>query len=79
MLWASCTDILCLLSPPPGAQEFFSPQYYEIWKYKEVCGISLWFLAVDISGGVFSTLSLVFKAKFEIVPGVSYAIVMVSH
>lgn len=41
------------------------PQYYEIWKLKEVKGISLLFLAIDCSGGVFSLLSLVFKQSFD--------------
>lgn len=41
------------------------PQYYEIWKYREVRGISLVFLAIDCTGGVFSLLSLVFKSSFD--------------
>ncbi len=41
------------------------PQYYEIWKWKEVKGISLLFLAIDCAGGVFSLLSLVFKESFD--------------
>lgn len=41
------------------------PQYYEIWKFKEVKGISLLFLAIDCAGGVFSLLSLVFKESFD--------------
>lgn len=41
------------------------PQFYEIWKFKEVKGISLLFLAIDCAGGVFSLLSLVFKESFD--------------
>ena len=41
------------------------PQYYEIYKFKEVKGISLLFLAFDCLGGVFSLLSLVFKESFD--------------
>lgn len=41
------------------------PQYYEIWRFKEVKGISLLFLAIDCAGGVFSLLSLVFKETFD--------------
>ena len=41
------------------------PQFYEIWKWKEVKGISLLFLAIDCAGGVFSLLSLVFKESFD--------------
>ena len=41
------------------------PQFYEIWRCNEVRGISLLFLAIDCSGGVFSLLSLVFKQTFD--------------
>ncbi|KAK4704628.1 hypothetical protein P7C70_g1586, partial [Phenoliferia sp. Uapishka_3] len=34
------------------------PQYWEIFKFRAVIGISLVFLVVDLSGGVFSVLSL---------------------
>ncbi|RIB00424.1 hypothetical protein C2G38_2129918 [Gigaspora rosea] len=39
----------------------YVPQIYEIIRKKVVRGISLIFLAVDFSGGIFSTLSLVFR------------------
>ncbi|PWZ01960.1 hypothetical protein BCV70DRAFT_148325, partial [Testicularia cyperi] len=48
------------------------PQYYEIWKLKEVRGISLLFLFIDCSGGVFSLLSLVFKSYFDAIAAVNY-------
>jgi hypothetical protein len=41
------------------------PQYWEIYKLKEVVGISLVFMAVDIGGGVFSFLSLFFRPKLD--------------
>ena len=55
-----------------------SPQYYEIYKYKEVIGISILFMAVDLLGGVFSVLSLLFKPKFDVIAGVAYSAVVVS-
>ncbi|EJD44131.1 hypothetical protein AURDEDRAFT_185164 [Auricularia subglabra TFB-10046 SS5] len=48
------------------------PQYYEIWKFKAVVGISLLFLAVDLLGGLVSCLSLVFQEEFDILAGVTY-------
>ncbi|KAI0687697.1 PQ-loop-domain-containing protein [Cerioporus squamosus] len=52
------------------------PQYYEIYKYKEVIGISILFMAVDMMGGVFSDLSLAFKDSFDVVAGVTYSLVV---
>ncbi|SJX65238.1 uncharacterized protein SRS1_16063 [Sporisorium reilianum f. sp. reilianum] len=48
------------------------PQFYEIWRYREVKGISLLFLAIDCSGGVFSLLSLVFKESFDGIAAANY-------
>ncbi|KAF9075470.1 hypothetical protein BDP27DRAFT_1390000 [Rhodocollybia butyracea] len=54
----------------------FIPQYYEIYKRREVIGISLAFMAVDILG-IFSDLSLVFKAgPFDAVAAVTYSLVV---
>lgn len=50
-----------------------SPQYYEIYKYKAVIGISLIFMAVDALGGLFSDLSLAFKQDFDVIACVSYS------
>ncbi|KAJ3722175.1 PQ loop repeat-domain-containing protein [Lentinula guzmanii] len=58
----------------------FIPQYYEIYKRREVIGISIWFMTVDLLGKccVFSDLSLVFKSGvFDIVPAVTYSLVVV--
>ncbi|EIW59792.1 uncharacterized protein TRAVEDRAFT_28795 [Trametes versicolor FP-101664 SS1] len=52
------------------------PQYYEIYKHKEVIGISLIFMSVDLLGGVFNDLSLAFKDEFDIVAGVTYSLVV---
>ncbi|KAL8280141.1 hypothetical protein RQP46_007471 [Phenoliferia psychrophenolica] len=54
------------------------PQYYEIYKFKAVKGISLIFLLVDLSGGVFSFLSLVFaEGAFDTLASISYSAVVV--
>jgi hypothetical protein len=53
------------------------PQYYEIHKYRAVLGISLTFMAIDLLGGVFSLLSLVFKRQFDILAAVAYSLVVV--
>lgn len=52
------------------------PEYYEIWKHKEVVGISLLFMAVDIAGGVFSGVSLFFREEFDKVAFVQYFLVV---
>jgi len=54
------------------------PQFYEIYKHGTVLGISLTFMAVDLLGGIFSTLSLIFKNKVDVLATVAYALVMVS-
>jgi len=53
------------------------PQYYQIYKHREVIGISILFMAIDLLGGVFSDLSLVFKPKFDVIAGVAYSLVVV--
>ena len=54
------------------------PQYWEIYKLKEVTGVSITFLLIDILGGVFNNLSLVFKEKFDVVASLTYTLVIVS-
>lgn len=54
------------------------PQYWEIYKYREVIGISVLFMIVDLLGGVFSLLSLVFKDDFDVIAAVAYSAVVVS-
>ncbi|KIR32460.1 integral membrane protein [Cryptococcus deuterogattii MMRL2647] len=53
------------------------PQFWEIYKYREVIGISILFMAVDILGGIFSFLSLFFRESLDIAGFVSYALVVV--
>lgn len=54
------------------------PQFWEIYKLKEVTGVSKTFLVIDIVGGVFNNLSLAFKEKFDVVASISYTLVIVS-
>ncbi|KZT03515.1 uncharacterized protein LAESUDRAFT_704493 [Laetiporus sulphureus 93-53] len=51
------------------------PQYYEIYQLREVIGISIPFMTIDMLGEVFSNLSLAFKSSFDVVAGVTYSIV----
>ncbi|KAI0057219.1 PQ-loop-domain-containing protein [Artomyces pyxidatus] len=53
------------------------PQYYEIYKYRAVIGISVLFMLVDMLGGIFSDLSLVFKPHFDTIASVTYSLVVV--
>jgi hypothetical protein len=55
----------------PIGMSDYRPQYWEIYQLKEVVGISLTFMAVDMLGGVFSFLSLFFRPKLDIVAFVS--------
>jgi PQ loop repeat len=50
----------------------------EIYKRRQVTGISMTFLAIDISGGILSLLSLVFKDKFDGIAALTYIGVIVS-
>ncbi|ORX39864.1 hypothetical protein BD324DRAFT_648484 [Kockovaella imperatae] len=54
-----------------------APQYIEIYRLKQVIGISLTFMTIDILGGVFSFLSLFFRDKIDIAASVSYGLVVV--
>jgi len=56
-----------------------SPQYYKIYEHREVIGISITFMAIDLLGGVFSDLSLAFKESFDIVASVTYSLVVVGY
>jgi hypothetical protein len=53
------------------------PQYWEIYKYREVVGISVLFMFIDMMGGVFNDLSLAFKEEFDVIAAVTYTIVIV--
>jgi hypothetical protein len=53
------------------------PQYYEIYKHRAVLGISLTFMAIDLLGGIFSLLSLVFKRQVDVLAAVAYSLVVV--
>lgn len=49
-----------------------------IYKRREVTGISMVFMAVDICGGIFSIISLAFKEKFNVFMSITYLVVIVS-
>ncbi|KAK7677526.1 hypothetical protein QCA50_019532 [Cerrena zonata] len=51
-------------------------QYYEIYKHREVVGISITFMLVDLLGGIFSDLSLAFKARFDTIAAITYSLVI---
>ncbi|KDQ11345.1 hypothetical protein BOTBODRAFT_162876 [Botryobasidium botryosum FD-172 SS1] len=48
------------------------PQFWEIYKRREVIGISLIFMTIDTTGGIFNALSLVFKEKFDGIAAMSF-------
>ncbi|EKM75019.1 hypothetical protein AGABI1DRAFT_13511, partial [Agaricus bisporus var. burnettii JB137-S8] len=53
------------------------PQYWEIYKRKEVIGISYLFIFVDVLGGLLNDLSLLFAKEFDGLAAASYTIVIV--
>ncbi|XP_006461926.1 hypothetical protein AGABI2DRAFT_205959 [Agaricus bisporus var. bisporus H97] len=55
------------------------PQYWEIYKRKEVKGISYLFLSVDMLGGLLNDLSLVFAKEFDGLAAASYTLVIVMN
>ncbi|KAK4055847.1 hypothetical protein OIO90_003102 [Microbotryomycetes sp. JL221] len=53
------------------------PQYWEVYKFKAVVGISFVFLAVDLLGGVFSLLSITYApGSFDVLASISYSSVV---
>jgi hypothetical protein len=44
-----------------------SPQFYEIYRLRQVKGISLIFLCVDITGGTLSAFALFFREELDVV------------
>ncbi|KAK7056317.1 hypothetical protein VNI00_002870 [Paramarasmius palmivorus] len=53
------------------------PEYYEIYKHKEVIGISITFMLIDALGGLFSDLSLAFAEHFDVTAAAGYTLVTV--
>ncbi|KAK4049136.1 hypothetical protein OIV83_004346 [Microbotryomycetes sp. JL201] len=50
------------------------PQYWEVYKLRAVIGISFIFLTVDLLGGVFSLLSIVYAPPpFDVLASISYS------
>ena len=67
-----------VLDPPLVLSFKCRPQYWEIYQRKEVIGISMTFIVVDLCGGVFSILSLAFKEKIDVFASGYYAVIVVS-
>ncbi|GAA5853079.1 hypothetical protein JCM5353_007364 [Sporobolomyces roseus] len=55
----------------------FFPQFWQIWKDREVVGLSYLFLAMDTLGAVFSILSLAFKTSLDGIAFAGYLIVII--
>ena len=55
----------------------FLPQYWQIYTARKVEGISLLFLAIDMTGSVLSMTSLAMQDHFEPISGACYIIVFV--
>ncbi|KAF7356190.1 PQ-loop-domain-containing protein [Mycena venus] len=53
-----------------------APQYVEIWRRREVVGISRVLLVLDMLGGVFMDLSLAFHDNFNVVAGITYSLIV---
>ncbi|KAG6850788.1 hypothetical protein H0H93_008826 [Arthromyces matolae] len=53
------------------------PQYWEIFKRREVIGISVPFIVIDWLGAIFALVSLLLRPKFDIMAGVAYSLVIV--
>ena len=64
------------MKPSYSFRHCISPQYYEIYKHREVIGISILFMIIDLLGGLFSDLSLVFRPNFDVIAGVAYSLVV---
>ncbi|KAJ6480936.1 PQ-loop-domain-containing protein [Mycena sanguinolenta] len=55
----------------------FLPQYVDIWRRREVVGISCLLLTLDMLGGICMDLSLAFKNQLDIVTGITYSFIVV--
>lgn len=55
----------------------FLPQYWQIYQARKVEGISLLFLAIDMTGSVLSITSLAMQDHFEPISGACYIVVFV--
>ncbi|BGP45315.1 hypothetical protein JCM10450v2_001133 [Rhodotorula kratochvilovae] len=71
MLWGILSDIFL------GAG--FIPQFVEIWRAREVYGISYMFLFLDSLGAVFSIMSLAFKHEFDAIAFAGFAVVLLAE
>lgn len=68
MTWGILSDVFLAIG--------FAPQFYEIYKAKEVIGLSYLFLFMDSLGAVFSLVSLACKDVLDIIALVGYVAVL---
>ncbi|BGP53205.1 hypothetical protein JCM8202_002761 [Rhodotorula sphaerocarpa] len=69
MTWGILSDVFLAIG--------FAPQFHEIWKAREVLGLSYIFLFMDSLGAVFSILSLAFKSEIDIIALIGYLAVLI--
>ncbi|KAK7024880.1 PQ loop repeat-domain-containing protein [Favolaschia claudopus] len=53
------------------------PQFIEIWRRREVIGLSMTLLWLDVFGGICMDLSLIFQGQFDVVSGIIYTLIVV--
>lgn len=68
MTWGILSDVFLAIG--------FAPQFYEIYRAKEVIGLSYLFLFMDSLGAVFSLVSLACKDVLDIIALVGYVAVL---
>lgn len=68
MTWGILSDIFLAVG--------FAPQFYEIYRAKEVVGLSYLFLFMDSLGAIFSLVSLACKSELDIIALVGYVAVL---
>ena len=68
MTWGILSDVFLAIG--------FAPQFYEIYKAKEVIGLSYLFLFMDSLGAVFSLVSLACKDQLDIIALIGYVAVL---
>lgn len=66
-LLASCEYPLSARLSTTSRQLTPSPQFYEIYRLRQVKGISLILFCVDITGGTLSAFALFFREELDIV------------
>ncbi|KAF9416241.1 hypothetical protein BGZ94_010264 [Podila epigama] len=55
----------------------FFPQYFDIYRDRAVVGISMWFIAADAAGAIFSIISLAFREEIDVLAVINYVVVFI--